>query len=472
MNLLADRAARWPERIALVDGDERWNWSRLHDEARALAAELQQTHGVAPGDIVATALENDAGHVILLHAIFLCGAIAAPLNVRLTAAEQSRQIAHLQPRLFLSEPVSFTASSADFHPVQTDESRLCSILFTSGTSGEMKAVPHTWMNHRASAEGSAENLGVRTDDNWMCVIPLYHIGGLAIVTRSLFYGTALTVWKGFEASAILETLGRERITLLSLVPTMLQRMLEANASFTAASLPALRAILLGGAAASRTLWDDALARGLPVLGTYGLTETCSQVVTASPSALAAMAGSAGRPIGGAELRIEDEHGNALTSGNTGEICIRGTMVATGYLRNVPLTAERFANGWFHSGDVGMIDDANCLHVIGRRDDMIVTGGENVYPTEIEDILVRHPAVHETAVTGVEDADWGQKIAAAIVCHADLTVAELEDWCRREMAGYKIPRVWLRVEVLPRTASGKLIRGEVRRMFIDSLPSRP
>ncbi len=478
MNLLAEHAANRADIAALVDGERRWTWQDVYVEARAIAGALQRSHGVVPGDTVATIMENTAAHVILLHAIFLCGAAAAPLNLRLTTAEGARQIEHLQPRLVVvdgsagRDGIPFDLLTEEAKPggagvyvsVPPDEERCCSILFTSGTSGVMKAVPHSWRNHRASAEGSAANLGVRSDDNWLCVIPLCHIGGLAIVTRSLFYGTAMTVRRGFDTAAVLETVREGSISLLSLVPTMLQRMVDADAAFDASSSPALRAILLGGAAAPRALWDEAVSRGLPVLGTYGLTETCSQVVTASPADMARMAGSAGRPIDGAEIRIQDENGAVLPNDAAGEICIRGAMVAAGYLRNAELSAERFVRGWFHTGDVGMIDREGCLHVLGRRDDMIVTGGENVYPSEIEDVLARHAAVREAAVTGVADEDWGQRIAAVVVLSEHVAFAELADWCRRELAGYKIPRLWMQMDALPRTASGKLLRDEVREIM--------
>jgi len=261
------------------------------------------------------------------------------------------------------------------------------------------------------------------------------------------------------------TMRRENISLLSVVPTMLQRMIEADDALSGGTLPSLRAILLGGASASPALWAEVLARDLPVLGSYGLTETCSQVVTASQQSWRSMAGSAGRPIGGAELRILDEDGGRLPSGLPGEIAVRGAMVTEGYLRNDILTAGRFREGWFHTGDIGTIDAGGLLRVLGRRDDMIVTGGENVYPSEIEDVLIRHPGVREAAVTGIEDRTWGARIAAVLVLRTAVADAELDAWCRVALAGYKIPRKWIRVDALPRTASGKIIRSEVSKIVM-------
>lgn len=494
MNRLQLNAVRYPDRIALSDGRRRWTWPQLHADAGHIAAFLRDEAGVRPGDTVATCLGNSARHVLLLHAVWLCGAVVAPLNTRLAVPERTRQLDFLAPRLFISESESGYSEIPTLHPdalpggttgaassdaspaIQAHaafpggseipeaaeaDSGLCSILFTSGTAGTVKAVPHSWDNHRASAEGSAANLGVRDDDNWLCVIPLFHIGGLAIVTRSLFYGTAMTVQENFDAADMIAVLRHERITLLSVVPTMLQRLIDAATDFSSEGLPALRAVLLGGAAAPKGLWEAARTRDLPVLGTYGLTESCSQVVTASPSEQWRMAGSAGRPIAGAELKICDTSGNELPSSVAGEIRLRGPMLTQGYLRAAALNATAFDHGWFRTGDIGLIDDDALLHVLGRSDDMMITGGENVFPSEIEDVLLRHPSVREAAVAGVADAEWGMRIAAAVVVDGDTEVAALEAWCRDRLAGYKVPRVWKFMAELPKTASGKVMRAKVR-----------
>lgn len=493
-SLLSANALRWPGRRALIDGERSWTWAELHAEARAVAGRLSVEHGVRPGDIVATLLGNTGGHIILLHAIWLCGAAAAPLNTRLTQTERRRQLALLTPALMVvgadadgesvgtgtttvtvdellmvvnEEAVSTsvaqpTGGTPEAPPDGMNDGALCSVLFTSGSSGTLKAVPHRWGNHRASAMGSAANLGVRDDDNWLCLIPLFHIGGLAIVTRCLLYGTAMTVRQGFDAAAVTRELRERRVTLLSVVPTMLSRLLEADATLAAATLPALRAILLGGAAASPALWEEAMRRGLPVLGTYGLTESCSQVVTASPAEAEAMAGTAGRPIGGAELRIVCGDGKDCPEGTEGEIHLRGPMLTDGYLGVEG--QEDFADGWFRTRDVGFIDARGCLHVCGRADDMILTGGENVFPTEIEDVLLRYPGVSDAAVAGIPDEEWGARLGALLALDGEEDLASLERWCRQQLAGYKIPRLWRRVREIPRTASGKIIRAEVRRLL--------
>lgn len=501
MKHLALHASEIPDRIALIEGERRWRWKDLYAEAGAIATVLQSEYGIKAGSIVATVAENNASHVLLLHALFLLGTTAAPLNIRLTAVERERQLALLRPDLLVhSDAAGATAlpsrppggidpsvparggsavscTFADLLSVAAqyrgkhvlpetgfDASAPCSILFTSGTTTSSKAVAHSWHNHQASAHGSAGNLGVYPEDNWLCIIPLYHIGGLAIVTRSLFYGTAMTIRQGFDAREICTDLERAQVTLLSIVPTMLRRLLDCGEDFSTQRYPALRAILLGGAPASEDLWQNARAQGLPVLGTYGLTESCSQVVTASPDEVALMAGTAGRPIRGAVVRITDDAGQDLMAGQEGEIWLCGPMVATEYFRNRELSELQFAGDWLRTGDIGMFDHDGLLHVSGRADEMIITGGENVHPHEIEQVLLDIEGMRDVAVTALKDEEWGMTIAAAIVVSDSTDIGQVKTRCREKLAGYKIPRLWKSVDVIPRTASGKIIRAEIRKLF--------
>lgn len=479
---LQEIATRFPSRCALIADNRRWTWDELFHEAGALAAVLQAEHAIQPGDTVATMLGNTAEHAILLHAIWLTGAAVAPLNTRLLTIERDRQLELLRPALLvqndtdavpdaiLNIPVTsmnvlVSASCEPFGAhVVFDFSRSCSMLFTSGSSGTPKAVPHNWSHHRASAEASARNLGVRDNDNWQCVIPLYHIGGLAILTRGVLHGIATTLHDGFDEHAVIKALAKSPITITSLVPTMLHRLLCSDRDLTGDRYPQLRAILLGGSPASDELHAVSRERALPVLPTYGMTETCSQVVTASPGNSCSSTVSAGRPLHEVELRICDENNVVLPPGREGEILLRGPMLTPGYLHHHGLNSSRFAEGWFHTGDMGVLDEEGCLRVLARREDMILSGGENIYPSEIISVLLDHPAVQDAAVVGVEDEEWGQRPGAAVVLDADDTVEQLRDWCRARLAAYKVPRHWRVVASLPRTRTGKLLSGEVRKLF--------
>jgi O-succinylbenzoic acid--CoA ligase len=260
------------------------------------------------------------------------------------------------------------------------------------------------------------------------------VGGLAILLRSAMYGTTAVLHDGFDAGAVAAALAGGEITLVSLVATMLRRLRDGGLAET----PALRAALVGGGPVPRDLLEWSAARGLPVLQTYGMTETSSQIATLRASEALAHHGSAGRPLLGVELRI----------GDGGEILVRGPMVSRGALE---------ADGWLHTGDRGHLDEDGFLHVEGRIDDVVVTGGENVMVGEVEDALLSHPAVADAAVAGRPDAEWGQAVTAWVVLATPVPDHELGAHCRRRLAGYKVPKAFVRVDELPRNAAGKLVR---------------
>ncbi|HEX8742902.1 MAG TPA: AMP-binding protein [Thermoleophilaceae bacterium] len=296
------------------------------------------------------------------------------------------------------------------------------VIFTSGTTGRPKPVYLTAANHEASAIASAWHLGVAPGDRWLCCLPLWHVGGLAIPIRSAIYGTTAVLHDGFDAARVREEIESGGVTLVSLVGTMLRRLVDAGLR----EWPALRAALVGGGPVPRDLADWAAEHGFPMLETYGMTETCSQVVTG------------GRPLLGVELSI--------AAG--GEIVVRGPMVAPGALA---------ADGWLHTGDRGRLGPDGALVVEGRLDDVIVTGGENVAAAEVEDALVAHPAVADAAVAGRPDPEWGQAVTAYVVLAADASDGELLAHCRERLAPFKVPKAIHRRDELPRNAAGKLLR---------------
>jgi o-succinylbenzoate---CoA ligase len=466
-----------PDRQALREGQEIWSYARLYREASALAAELHSAYGIRKDLRVATLAENSSRHVVALHALILLGVTTVPLNTRLAAPELAAQLDLVRPALLLREHAhaellsvpardlrvaTLQGDPENFEPSAVADDDVLSILFTSGSTAAPKAVPHTWAQHRASARGSRENLGTQPDDAWLCVIPLFHIGGFAIVVRSLLYGSAVVL----PADNTPETLAREcrdGITLASLVPTMLHRMFRRDPELNGSNCPKLRAILLGGAAASPLLWEEIVRRGMPVLGTYGMTESCSQICTAPISNAARYAGTAGVPIPGAELRIVDEKGNPCPASGAGEILVRGPMVVSGYLENPSANSERFVDGWFRTGDIGSIDDNGALNVLGRRDDVVISGGENIYPAEIEAVLHMHPQIEGAIIVGVPDEEWGQRLAAVIQGEASVE-EELLPWCRNRLGPLKTPRLWKFVTEIPRTASGKPDRLAAKALF--------
>jgi O-succinylbenzoic acid--CoA ligase len=333
-----------------------------------------------------------------------------------------------------------------------------SIIYTSGTTGRPKGAMLSYGNFWASAAASAFNLGLLSGDRWLACMPLFHVGGLSILLRSAMYGTTAVIHARFEEHAVNRALREDGITLLSVVPAMLQRMLDADA------LPypdSVRAVLVGGGPVPSQLLTRALDRGLPVVQTYGLTEASSQVATLAPADAASHVGSAGKALVSTGLRID------AAPNEPGEILVRGPTVSPGYWRSEAATAEAFSGGWFHTGDIGRLDGDGYLYVLDRRDDLIVTGGENVYPAEVVAVLLLHPAVSAAAVVGVPDASWGHVVAAALVAApgAYIDLPALTEWLRSRVAAFKVPQRFLVVDALPATASGKIQRHLARQMFI-------
>jgi o-succinylbenzoate---CoA ligase len=435
--------------------------------ARRLAA-----RGIGRGDRVATTLPPSLDFAVLLHALPKLGAVLVPLNTRLTAAEMRWQVEDSGAALLVKEPLSgddagSRAQLAEGEPLRGKEAEARAepsvedppreeeydeelpgpagpdephtLIYTSGTTGRPKAVALTYRNHEASAAASAWNLGVAPDDRWLCVLPLFHVGGLAILLRSAIYGTAAVLHERFDSEAVASTLAAGEASLVSLVPTMLRRLL--GAGFERA--PALRAALVGGGPVPLDLLEWAAARKLPVVATYGMTETASQIATLAPEEAVRKRGTAGRPLPGVEVK---------TAGD-GEILVRGPMVAPGSIAD---------DGWLHTGDRGSLDEEGYLHVEGRLDDVIVTGGENVAAREVEEALLTHPAVSDAAAIGVSDAEWGEAITAFVVLSHPAQKDDLLAHCRERLAPFKVPKAIRPVDHLPRTATGKLLRREVGR----------
>ncbi|MEM6284870.1 MAG: o-succinylbenzoate--CoA ligase [Chloroflexota bacterium] len=352
------------------------------------------------------------------------------------------------------------ARETSFKPVDLNATQ--AIVFTSGTSGKPKGVEITFGNHFYSAMASAYRLGLNPNDRWLSVLPLYHVGGLAVIFRSTLYGITTVLHDRFDIDRIQHSFDHHGITMISLVPTMLYRMIEAGVRWP----DSLRLILLGGAAASPELLQRAFDMGLPIAPTYGLTEAASQVATMRPEDARKKPGSVGKPLMFTSVRIAGENGEWLPAGEYGEVLVSGPTVMKGYYKNDEANAKTLRNGELHTGDIGYLDEDGDLWLVQRRSDLIVSGGENVYPAEVEKVMRAHPAVKEAVVVGVAHPEWGQQVAAAILLedNATLTEQELTDYSREHLAGYKQPRRILFVDAFPQTASGKIQRGEVAKLF--------
>jgi O-succinylbenzoic acid--CoA ligase len=393
---------------------------------------------------VALRADNSAEFVIAIHALMRLGAVIVPVNTRLTSAEVDWQVRDAAADLVLTDGdlQARGGSHPGIPPGHFDLRAWHAIVYTSGTTGRPKGAILTYGNHWWSAVASTLNLGLHENDVWLACLPLFHVGGLAILLRSVICGMAALITHRFDAAEVNEAVDRRGVTMVSVVSTMLDRMLQQRGQRRYPS--SLRCVLVGGGPVPLPLLQRAITLGMPVVQTYGLTETASQVATLAPEDAITRVGSAGKPLIGSELRIESDD----------EICVRGPTVSPGYLHQPPRSDE-----WLRTGDLGYLDADGYLYVLDRRDDLIISGGENVYPAEVESVLLAHPAVLEAGVAGIPDPEWGRAVAAYVVCApgASVSAADLVAFCRQRLAGYKVPR---RVEfrtLLPRNAAGKLLR---------------
>ena len=435
---LAQRSQSCPDRTALVADGAEMTYAELEAEATWVARRLA-AQGVRRGSIAALTMHPRREQVVLLHALMKVGATLLPLGTRLTAAERAAVVEAEHPIVDLDDAGELTQTEADLPLLgEHDMDDVCCRVLTSGSTGAPHPVSLSYGNFLWSAVGSAFNIGVLPGDRWLCCVPLSHIAGLSIVVRSVIYGTAAVVHDGFDVDRAGASLESGGVTVVSLVATMLTRLLEAGAD-----LSGPRAILVGGGPVPAEPLEEAIAKGATVVQTYGLTETCSQVTTLAPADARRKLGSAGRPLLTTHLRIQDE-----------EILVQGPTVAPG-------SAD--ADGWLHTGDVGHIDEEGFLYVRDRIDDMIVSGGENVVPAEVEEVLLRHPEVADAAVIGREDPEWQQAVTAVVVLASgsEVTPDELRRHCAASLAGFKVPKRVELAAALPRTPSGKLMRRALR-----------
>ncbi|MCB8960886.1 MAG: o-succinylbenzoate--CoA ligase [Ardenticatenales bacterium] len=482
---LAERAAVSPGQVGLQIDEQQWTYQELDGLTGRLARQLNRL-GVQPGWPVAALMLNSLDYVLLVHAAARTGAILVPLNSRLTVPELEYQLEKSGARLLFCDDKLLPVASelAANHAVVNmgalpdpgvqlladvperelplpafDLNNVQAIVFTSGTTGRPKGVRLTFANHFWSANSSAYRLGLDINERWLSCLPFYHVGGLAVLFRSCLYGTVVVLHDRFDVARVSDSLDRDGITLVSLVPTMVYRLLEHRGE---RPWPAtLRHLLLGGAAAPADLVARCQALGIPVTTTYGMTEASSQIATLRPEQVPAKPHSVGKPLLFTRVRIVDEQGKDQPAGLYGEILVSGPTVMAGYHDDPDATARTLRDGWLYTGDIGYLDEDGDLVVIQRRHDVIISGGENVYPAEVEAVLRQHPAVAAAAVAGVADQEWGQRVVALVVPNSPIEPAELLEFSRAQLAGYKQPRQIFFVSELPLTANGKIARQAVR-----------
>jgi O-succinylbenzoic acid--CoA ligase len=394
-------AAVWPDRVAVETADGALTYAELRRRARGLAA--------GPGDRVAILLPPGLDFAVALHACLLAGAVAMPVDLRLSERERDAQLR--EAGVVVDAPLTGGGEGVAHIPDAADP---CLVVHTSGTTGSPRPVTLSYGNVLANALGCFAVLGHDRAERWLCPLPLSHVGGLMVLLRSVIAGT----------TAVLDAASRDDVTIASLVPTQLGRLLEAGAPAPAS----LRVVMLGGAPADPTLLTRAKAAGWPVAPSYGLTQTCSAVCIAEPGDTE----TSGVPLPGLRVSIAPD----------GEILAEGPTVAGG--------------GVLRTGDLGRLVEGRLV-VVGRKSDTIVSGGENVAPTEVEAALLAHPAVAEAGVFGRPDPEWGEAVTAYVVLRTPVADDELRSFAATRLARYKIPKTIEAVDELPRNAAGKLLR---------------
>mgnify|MGYP001159106022 CR=1 FL=1 len=477
---LEQRAFLTPEKPALIGASgEVLTWAGLHAAASA-GARLLRAAGLAPGDRVAILAGNGLPFCIAVHALAEARLTAVPVNTRLAGPEvafqlkaagvaavladaaRESQARALSDRVFSLEELASLSTlpgAGKGTPKEPERTRRVllddpqGILFTSGTTGSPKGAVLTFGNHWWSAIGSALRLGLRPDDRWLLCLPLFHVGGLSILMRGVICGIPAVVHERFDPEQANRAIDREGVTIVSAVSQMLERMLDARRD--APFPPSLRCVLTGGGPVPAPLLERCARLGVPVVQTYGLTETASQAATLAPEEALVKLGSAGKPLFCTEIKVD------APKGEVGEIWVRGPNVSPGYA--TPTGIDRRDGDWLRTGDLGRLDEDGYLYVAARREDLIISGGENVYPAEVESVLKAHPGVLDAGVVGRDDPRWGQVPVAFVVARPGRTVKpeELAAFCRERLAKYKVPVAFVAAGELPKNASGKLLRRVLR-----------
>jgi fatty-acyl-CoA synthase len=484
---LSQRALRSPQRSALTFEGETWTYAEFERRIAGVAGTLR-AGGVTHGDRVGYLGFNHPSFLVALFAANRIGAIFVPLNFRLTGpeiefivndagvhtllvGEEHRTVAagirdNLCCKRFLfadsppgGEPVAPEhASSADDVAV---------IMYTSGTTGRPKGAMLTNGNLWWNNVNAMLTMDVAEDDVTLNSAPLFHIGGLNVTTlQALMKGAHIVLHKQFDAAAFLEDVPRYRVTTHFAVPAMLL-FVSQHPQFAGADLSSIRMLVVGGAPVPESLLRLYLARGITVLQGYGLTETSPMVTFLTNEAALQKLGSAGKPPLLTDVRLAATDGSVVNEPHArGEVCVRGPNIMAGYWQQPEATAAAIRDGWFHTGDVGYFDEQGFLYICDRVKDMVISGGENVYPAEVENVLYRHPAIAEVAVIGVPDDTWGEAIVAvaALKPGTELSLEALQMFAAPQLARYKIPRRLELVEALPRNSTGKVLKFDLRARF--------
>ncbi|WP_224240374.1 acyl-CoA synthetase [Hyalangium gracile] len=491
---LARRAQLSPDRVALIDalrGDRRVTWREWNAAAHRTARLLHDTLGVRRGDRVAVLAMNCVEYLDVVFACAKLGAILQPLNWRLSPEELKGLFADAEPVVLIYGPdfqaqvdavrpharsvrhvvsledsPSRAASDVLFSsrdslpdtplpPVELEASDAWVLCYTGGSTGLPKAAILTYGSITANAANTVVSWGLTADDVALLNAPLFHTGGLNVFTTPLVYvGGASVVCRGFDVEQVFDRVQRGEVSLMFGVPTMFIEM-QRHPRFDTVDFSRLKLLISGGAPCPGPVFERFFERGVDFKTGYGLTEAGPNNFWLPPAEVRRKPGAVGVPLFHVEVRLDGD-------GAAGELLLRGPHLCAGYWRRPEESAKALAGGWLHTGDLAERDADGCYRIVGRVKDLIISGGENIYPSEVESVLAGHPDVAEVAVIGVPDPKWGEVPRALVVSRpgTSLTAEALLAWCQGRLARYKTPRTVRFVDVLPRTAAGKVDRREL------------
>ena len=498
---LAQRELLTPDKIGLIDCQSgvRLTYRALNVRTRALAVHLEQQYHIQQGERVAVLALNAPEYLDAFFACALLGAILVPLNWRLTARELKMILDDCEPKLLLHDPgrseratelVSMcqltsgplsTGSFGDFpgeNPslaalarpfVTADGEEPVVILYTSGTTGVPKGVV---LSHRMitwNAINTQISWGLRETDITPTFAPFFHAGGLNVLTTPLYHlGGTVVLLPASHPQTILREIEKERCTVVFAVPTVFQHMLE-HPAFAGTDFASVRFCVTGGSSCPLPVIRGYAERGLEFRQGYGLTEAGVNCFSLAPEDAVRKAGSVGHPVFHSRARIVDDKDADVAPGEVGELVLAGSHICSGYWNRQEATREANRGGWWHTGDLVRCDAEGYYFIVGRKKDMFISGGENIYPAEIEDVIITHPGVLEVAVISQPDPRWGEVGLAVVVPRTPngLSAEEILSYCSDKLARYKLPRTVCFVESLPRNVMGKIVKAELARLFAPS-----
>jgi fatty-acyl-CoA synthase len=499
---LQRHAERTPYKLAVVDvhSGRQLNYAQFNERANRLASFMKDELGLQAGDRVSILAQNSSDYFEALFACGKMGAILNTLNWRLAAPELSYILNDCAPKAIIYEPEftgtidalrseivcqhyivlgeeaaegewGYEQALAVGSPEGVAMPRLMyddtwAILYTSGTTGRPKGAQVTYGNFFYNAIGIGMAVDLTSQDINLSALPAFHAGGLGLYACPTFHaGGTVIVMRAFDPARLLRLIDEWQVTVILLVPAM-YLMLAQFPDFTRHDLASVRSWGSGGSALPPSLVQEYTSKNIIIQQGFGMTETGPTVFLITKEDALRKAGSVGKPVMHTEVRIVDRDGHELGPDEVGELCVRGGNVTTGYWKRPEATAEAIVDGWLHSGDAAKYDEEGFYTIVDRWKDMFISGGENVYPAEVENVIYQHPAVAEAAIIGVPDPKW-QEVGKAFVVVKEghrVTEEEIINFCQDKLARYKIPKSVEFTDVLPRTAAGKVLKRELREQF--------